>query len=133
MDTYLNESFEELKKRPLLVECMLLLETSIGAYLKTLARFSQEELDLPHIKRAILIANSIMLGDFQAYFKYLAEGDFYEASLLHLFIDRMRLLAVRTFAKAQLNLPADYLRDLLFFDDAQTLLSFLEELGYKTL
>jgi hypothetical protein len=37
----------------------------------------------------------------------------------------MRVLAVRTFAKAQINLPVSYLRELLFFDSEQAVLAYL--------
>lgn len=45
----------------------------------------------------------------------------------------MRILAVRTFAKAQLNLPLSYLQDFLFFDEAEALLDYLESIGYSQL
>ena len=50
-----------------------------------------------------------------------------------MFIDRMRLLAVRVFAKAQLNLPLDYLQELLFMDDGKSVFLYLESAGYKNL
>lgn len=33
-----------------------------------------------------------------------------------MFIDRMRLLAIRCYAKAQLTLSVEYLREQLYFD-----------------
>ena len=74
-----------------------------------------------------------MLDDFCSYFKYLGSADFYEASLLYLFVNRMRVLAVRTFAKAQINLPVSYLRELLFFDSAQAVLAYLNKKRNKNL
>lgn len=105
--------------------CILLLETSTGGYLKTLARFSEEQLQRKEVRRSIAIANSVVLGDFRSYFKYLQEADFFEANLLYIFADRMRTLGVRIFAKTQLNLPLEYLRDFLFFDEQQHVLTYL--------
>jgi hypothetical protein len=45
----------------------------------------------------------------------------------------MRVAAVRSFAKSQLNLPLEYLRDLLYFDKLEDVIDYLESLGYKNL
>jgi hypothetical protein len=75
----------------------------------------------------------VITGDFYNYFRILNTCDFFEGCLLQIFSDKMRVAAVRSFAKSQLNLPLEYLRDLLYFDKLEDVIDYLESLGYKNL
>lgn len=51
---------------------MLLLESTTTGYLQALSKFTEEQLNEPHIQRAIRMANSVILNDFLSYFKLIA-------------------------------------------------------------